>query len=169
MWYVRPAKPQISLRIRAVWSEPLLVAWVFYDCKATDWTPFGVSKLKRRVQRLVRVYTCQNATLLEISWTGSFHWFISGHADSGRALQQIMIIMIQSMEDIFTYLQIVRKQLQHCDFSEGVRTPCPPLWIRACNYIFILLTTIYRPTLACRVFFQYDWIIVVNYMICWCN
>ena len=29
---VRPAKPQISLRIRAVWSEPLLVAWVFYDC-----------------------------------------------------------------------------------------------------------------------------------------
>ena len=25
MWYVRPAKPQISLRISAVWSEPLLV------------------------------------------------------------------------------------------------------------------------------------------------
>ena len=32
MWYVRPAKPQISLRIRAVWPEPLLVVWVFYDC-----------------------------------------------------------------------------------------------------------------------------------------
>ena len=32
MWYVRPAKSQISLRIRAVWSEPLLVAWVFCDC-----------------------------------------------------------------------------------------------------------------------------------------
>ena len=31
MWYVRPAKPQLSLRIRAVWSEPLLVAWIFYD------------------------------------------------------------------------------------------------------------------------------------------
>ena len=26
MWCVRPAKPQMSLRIRAVWSEPLLVA-----------------------------------------------------------------------------------------------------------------------------------------------
>ena len=24
MWYVGPAKPQISLPIRAVWSEPLL-------------------------------------------------------------------------------------------------------------------------------------------------
>ena len=27
MWYVRPAKPQISLRIRAVSSEPMLVAY----------------------------------------------------------------------------------------------------------------------------------------------
>ena len=54
MWYVRPAKPQISLCIRTVWSEPLLVAWVFYDCEATDWTPFGVSKLKMRLQRLVQ-------------------------------------------------------------------------------------------------------------------
>ena len=26
MWYVRPAKAQTGLRIRAVWSEPLLVA-----------------------------------------------------------------------------------------------------------------------------------------------
>ena len=32
MWYVRPAKPQISLRIRADWSEPLLVAWIFKEC-----------------------------------------------------------------------------------------------------------------------------------------
>ena len=32
MWYVRPAKPQINLRIRAVWSGPLLVTWVFYEC-----------------------------------------------------------------------------------------------------------------------------------------
>ena len=72
MWYVRPAKPQISLRICAVWSGPLLVPWVFYDRKATDWTPFGVSKLKRRLHRLIWVYTCQNATLLAISCTGSY-------------------------------------------------------------------------------------------------
>ena len=31
MWYVRPAKGLIRLRIRTVWSEPLLVAWEFYD------------------------------------------------------------------------------------------------------------------------------------------
>ena len=33
-------------------------------------TPFGVSKLNRRLHWLVRVYTCQNATL-EITCTGS--------------------------------------------------------------------------------------------------
>ena len=31
MWYMRPPKAQTSLRIRAVWSEPMLVAWIFYD------------------------------------------------------------------------------------------------------------------------------------------
>ena len=72
MWFVRPAKPQISLRIRAVWSEPLLVAWISNECQATDWTSFGVSKLKRRLHRLTWVHTCQNATLLEITCHGSF-------------------------------------------------------------------------------------------------
>ena len=32
MWYVRPAKSQTSLRIRADWSRPLLLAWIFYNC-----------------------------------------------------------------------------------------------------------------------------------------
>ena len=30
MWYVRPAKAQASLRLCAVWSEPLLVASILY-------------------------------------------------------------------------------------------------------------------------------------------
>ena len=72
MWYVLPAKPQISLRISAVWSEPLLVAWIFYECYATDLTSFWVSKLKRRLHRfVVWVYTCQNASLLGITCQGS--------------------------------------------------------------------------------------------------
>ena len=69
--YVRPAKPQISLPIHTVWSEPLLVAWLFDEYSASDRTSFGVSKLKRRLHRLVRVYTCQNTTLLEITHRGS--------------------------------------------------------------------------------------------------
>ena len=38
MWYVRQAKAQISLHISTVWSELLLVAWIFYESKATDQT-----------------------------------------------------------------------------------------------------------------------------------
>ena len=83
MWYVRPAKAQTRLRIGAVWSEPLLVAWIFYDCKAADWTAFGVSKLNRRLYRLVWVYTCQNATLLEIPCCGSItRWITPGRRQS---------------------------------------------------------------------------------------
>ena len=73
-WYVRPARAQTSLRIRAVWSERLLVAWIFYECLATDRTSFGVSKLKRRLHRLVWVYTCQNATLLGNTCRGSNYY-----------------------------------------------------------------------------------------------
>ena len=40
MWYVRPAKPQTSLRIRAVWSEPLLVYWIFYEYLAEQHLEF---------------------------------------------------------------------------------------------------------------------------------
>ena len=67
IWYVWPAKAQTSLYICAVWSEPLLVAWIFNDIKATDRTSFRVSKLERGLLSLVWVYTCQNATLLEIT------------------------------------------------------------------------------------------------------
>ena len=44
-------------------------------------TPFGVSKLNRRLQRLVGVYTCQNATLLEITCHGSYAIFHSSLTD----------------------------------------------------------------------------------------
>ena len=42
-WYVWPAKAQTSLRIHTVRSEPLLVAWIFYEYWATDRISFGVS------------------------------------------------------------------------------------------------------------------------------
>ena len=42
---------------------------------------YGVSKLKRRLQRLVWVYTCQNATWLEITFVCLF-WFFMSHQQS---------------------------------------------------------------------------------------
>ena len=55
IWYVRPAKALIRDFARA---------WLFYDCKATDQTPFGVSKPKRRLHRLLWVYTYQVSRLI---------------------------------------------------------------------------------------------------------
>ena len=91
MWYVRPAKAQTSLRIRASWSEPLPVAWILYDSKATDKTKFGVSKLNRRLHRLVWVYTCQNATLLENTCRGSFILFALYWLSPGKRFDMCII------------------------------------------------------------------------------
>ena len=78
MWYVRPAKSQISLRICAVLSEPFLVARIFSECQATGRTSLGVSNLKGRPHRLAQVYTCQNATRLEIIYATSRENLSSG-------------------------------------------------------------------------------------------
>ena len=70
MWYVRPAKSQISLRIRAFASR-LSKCSMIVKLLIEHHLEFN-----RRLQRLVRVYTCQNATLLEISCTGSFQNYL---------------------------------------------------------------------------------------------
>ena len=69
MWDQQRLRPACTY---AVWSELLLVAWLFFECSVSDRTSFKVSKLKRWLDRLVWVYTCQNTTLLEITCHGSF-------------------------------------------------------------------------------------------------
>ena len=60
-------QPALTSSLIRAFATRLSILWLL----ATDWTPFGVSRLKRRLQRLVWVCTCQNATLLQISRTGS--------------------------------------------------------------------------------------------------
>ena len=72
LWFFRgvrrtPCPPSGSaLGLRSACAN----AWIFYECWATDWTSFRVSKLTRRLHRLVWVYTCLNATMLEITCHG---------------------------------------------------------------------------------------------------
>ena len=54
-WYVRPAKAQTSLRICADWSEPLLVAWIFYDCSANDRTSLEFLSLTARISLFMSI------------------------------------------------------------------------------------------------------------------
>ena len=60
-------QPAHTRRLIRAFASRLTILWVL----ATDRRSFGVSKLKRRPHRLVWVYTCQNATLLEITCHGS--------------------------------------------------------------------------------------------------
>ena len=71
MWYVRPAKPQISLRIRAVWSELLIVAWIFYDVKLLTEHHLEILSLKGGCAGSSESSLVENATSLEITCRGS--------------------------------------------------------------------------------------------------
>ena len=94
MWNVRHAKAQTRLRIREVWSEPLLVAWISYDSNATDRTSFGVSKFQRGLHRLIRVYTSENAKLLEITYRGSYgRWC---HLQNFKLIAKVAVLDIRN-------------------------------------------------------------------------
>ena len=68
---VRPAKTQISLGIRPVWSESsLCIQWVakdpsFFHVDSEDSDQTG------RMPRLIWVFAGRTATLLVLSWRGS--------------------------------------------------------------------------------------------------
>ena len=55
-WYVRPAKTQISLGIRPVWSESSLSAWRKLDSLATHWAHGENSDQIGRMPRLIWVF-----------------------------------------------------------------------------------------------------------------
>ena len=130
---MRPANPQISLRISAILSEPLLVAWIFYDPEATDWTSFGVSKLKMRLHRLVWVYTCQDVTFLEITCHGSN---IFSTTNSRFGILILLLVNEARLQEKFSFFWKPKKywnsefwtpknspSLRMC---ENIRVPSPP-------------------------------------------
>ena len=122
MWYVRPTKAQTSLRIPAVWSEPLLVAWIFHECQSTNLTAFRVSKLIRRLLRLGWVYTCQNTKLLEITCQGSYGQY-------NTLFVSFIYIWISSLD-------------KGCQYGFDFEITRKPLWsgLRMCTSIWSLFT-----------------------------
>ena len=69
---MRPAKTQISLGIRQVWSESLLYAWRKLGSLATHWVHSADSDQTGRMPRLIWVFAGRTHTLLILSWGGSF-------------------------------------------------------------------------------------------------
>ena len=68
---VRPAKTQISLGIRPVWSESSLSAWRKLGTLATHWAHSGDSDQTGRMPRLIWVFPGRTVILLVLSWGGS--------------------------------------------------------------------------------------------------
>ena len=68
---VRPAKTQISLGIRSVWSESSLSAWRYPGSLATHWAHSEDSDQTGRMPRLIWVFTGRTPILLVLSCRGS--------------------------------------------------------------------------------------------------
>ena len=71
-WHVHPAKTQISLGIRRVRSESSLSAWRKLRSLATQWAHSKDSDQTGRMPRQIRVLAGRTATLLVLSWGGSY-------------------------------------------------------------------------------------------------
>ena len=66
-WYVRPAKTQISLGIRPVWSESSLSAWRKLGSLATHWARSEVSDQTGWMPRLIWVFAGRTVILFVLS------------------------------------------------------------------------------------------------------
>ena len=69
---VRPAKTQISLGIRPVWSESSLSAWRKFGSLATHWAHSEDSDQSGRMPRLIWVFAGRSVILLVLSRGGSY-------------------------------------------------------------------------------------------------
>ena len=69
---VRPAKIQISLGIRPVWSESSLSAWRKLGSLAIHWVHSEDSDQTGRMPRLIWVFAGSTHILLVLSWGGSY-------------------------------------------------------------------------------------------------
>ena len=69
---VRPAKTQISLGIRPVWSESSLPSWRKLVALATHWAHSDDSNQTRRMPRLIWVFAGRTLILLVLSCRGSY-------------------------------------------------------------------------------------------------
>ena len=86
--HVHPAKTQISLGIRPVWSESSLFAWRKLGYLATHWAHSEDSDQTGRMPRLICVFARRRVILLVLSWGGSYIQMFSCHKanDSSHCL-----------------------------------------------------------------------------------
>ena len=71
-WYVRPMNIQISLRIRADWSDSSLLTWRHYATLAIQNAPKEDSDQTARMRRLIWIFAVAHVRFLPLrfEWLG---------------------------------------------------------------------------------------------------
>ena len=106
-WHVCPAKTQISLGIRPVWSASSLFAWRKLGFLATHWAYSEDSDQTGRMPRLFWVFVWRTVILLVLSWAGSnqFPYFTSSRLNLLKANKKFpecnMYTLYQGLSNCF--------------------------------------------------------------------
>ena len=119
---VRPAKTQISLGVRPVWSESWLSAWRNLGSLATHWAHSEDSDQTGRMPRLICVFAGRTLILLVLSCRGShfiYRWSsvihmpvrrgVAGVRSHPLAVSNIKEACSFSLESEFTHLLLASK------------------------------------------------------------
>ena len=107
-WVCAPAKTQISLGIRPVWSESSLSAWRKLGSLATYWAHSEDSDQTGRMPRLTGVFAGRTLILLVLSCRGSF-LFHKSEQFRGQRSESVMIL--------FTGLDFKQHYLRRVNWS----------------------------------------------------
>ena len=89
---VRPAKTQISLGIRPVWSESSLSAWRNLGSLASHWAHSEDSDQTGRMPRLIWVFAGRTHILLGLSCRGSYLFEVSVLSSHMHTLFQLLSV-----------------------------------------------------------------------------
>ena len=96
-WHVRPAKTQISLGIRPVWSESSLSAWRKLGSLATHWAHSEDSDQTGRMPRLILIFAGQTVTFVGFV-ISRLKWFIRNllplFCCSGKPILHIAVLWV---------------------------------------------------------------------------
>ena len=113
-WHVRPAKTQIILCIRPVWSESSLSSLRNRRSLATHWAHSEDSDQTRQLPRLIWVFAGRRVLLLVLSWGGSSMLHIHVNAVRMNFWSLAYLKFFSSKEQIWNVIQNLPNSDKNC-------------------------------------------------------
>ena len=128
---VRPAKTQISLGIRPVWSESSLSAWKNLWSLATHWVHSEDSDQTGRMPRLIWVFAWRTLIMLVLSCRGSYCF--SGTRSITRKVQHVCrthsLVPVCSGHTVPRDTGVVRGETLHDSLVPGLWWASTTRWL----------------------------------------